>query len=336
MIGVTGANGLLGSFIVRRLIDDNQPFIAFRRTGADTSLLDDIQDKIQWRDLNVLDPVSMEDALQGITRLIHSAALLSFNPRDTEQLDRVNTEGTRNLVNASLANGIRRFLYVSSVAALGRTKGQASIDENNKWTEQADSSAYARSKYHGELEVFRAQEEGLSTIIVNPSVILAPADWHRSSARLFRYIWDEHRFYIDGSLNYVDGRDAAAAIVALLNSGMENERFIINAGSVSFKAFFDAVATRFGKKPPMTKLSKNFVKIAAGIDSLRARALRTGPLITPEMARLADTYFLFENKKIKNRLGFEFLALDHTLDWCCQYYLQRMAGKKSRADTPYE
>jgi nucleoside-diphosphate-sugar epimerase len=328
MIGVTGANGLLGSFIIRKLIDENKKFVGFKRPSSDTSLLDDVREKIEWRNLDLLDPVAMGDSLQGVTSMIHGAAMVSFNPRHASLISKINTEGTRNLVNACLAGQARRFVYVSSVAALGRVKGQTLIDENNKWVENSLHTGYASSKYYAELEVFRGQEEGLSTLIVNPSVILAAADWTKSSARLFNYVWRERPFYIEGSLNYVDVRDVAKATLALLNSGLENERFILNAGAISFKEFFDAVAARFGKKPPMIKLSGNFLKIVAGIEALRARLRRTEPKITPDTARLADTDFLYENKKIKNQLQFEFGTLDDTLDWCCAYYMQKFALKK--------
>ena len=328
MIGVTGANGLLGSYIIRKLIDENVLFTAFKRKSSDTSLLEDVADKIKWRDLDLLDPVSMDDALQGVTAVIHTAAMVSFNPKHAGAISRVNTEGTRNIVNACLAHNIQRFVYISSVGALGRVKGQTQIDEKNKWVENSLHSTYATSKYLAELEVFRGQEEGLRTVILNPSVILAPADWSKSSAQLFKYVWNERRFYIDGSINYVDVRDVAAAAWLLLNSGMENERFIVSAGAMSFKELFDAIALRLDKKSPMIKLSKNFLKIVTGIEGLRASVCRSEPLITRDTARLAGTYFLYQNNKIKNSLQFEFKTLDNTLDWCCRYYMQKFALKK--------
>lgn len=328
MTGVTGANGLLGSFIIRKLIEEGEPFVAFKRANSDISLLEDVQDRIEWRDLDVLDPVMIEEALEGISAVIHTAAMVSFNPRHASAVSSANTAGTRNLVNTSLACGVKRLVHISSVGALGRMKGQTLIDEENKWIEDAHHTTYATSKYLAELEVFRGQEEGLSTVVLNPSVILAPADWNKSSAQLFKYVWDERLFYIDGSLNYVDVRDVAAAAVALLKSGMENERFIVNAGAVPFKEFFDGVARRFGKKPPMIKVSKNLLKIVSGIESVRARIRRSEPLITGETARLAGTYFQYQNIKLKKAFHFEYHPLDETLDWCCQYYMQKFGPKK--------
>src|SRR5690606_29197974 len=190
-------------------------------------------------------------------------------------------------------------------------------------------SDYAVSKYRAELEVYRGQQEGLKTAILNPSVILAPADWSRSSAKLFKYAWDERLFYIDGSLNYVDVRDVATLAWLLLKSGTENERFIVNGGSVTFKAFFDAVASRFGTKPPMIRLSQKFLSIVARIEGLFARIRRSEALIGPETARLAGAHFRYQNQKIKDVLGFRFRSLDETLDWCCQYYVGKFGTKKA-------
>ncbi len=328
MIGVTGANGLLGSFIIRKLIAEDASFIAFRRKDSDISLLSDVADRIQWRELDLLNPVTMDDALKDITSVIHSAAMVSFNPRRQSTIARINTEGTRNLVNACLANEIRTFIHISSVGALGRIKGQKVIDETNKWIENEQHNPYALSKYHAELEVFRGQEEGLRTVVLNPSVILATADWEKSSAKLFKYAWEEPLFYIDGSLNYVDVRDVATAVWLVLNSGTENERFIVSAGAVSFKDFFDAVARRFGKKPPMIRLNRNLLKLAAGFEAVSAKIRRSEPRITPDTARLAGTFFQYQNSKITEQLSLEFHPFEETLDWCCSFYMQKFGLKK--------
>jgi nucleoside-diphosphate-sugar epimerase len=126
----------------------------------------------------------------------------------------------------------------------------------------------------------------------------------------------------------VDVRDVAAATWILLNSGMENARFIVNAGAVSYKDFFDTVARRFGKKGPMIKLSKNILKIVASAESVRARLSQSEPLITPDTARLAGNFFVYQNNKIKTSIQFEFRTLDDTLDWCCRYYMQKFGLKK--------
>ena len=135
MIAVTGANGLLGSFIIRKLIQEEKPFVAIKRAGSDTTLLQDVAEKIQWRTADVLNPFTLTDALEGCTHVIHSAAIVSFNPHRANEVLEINAEGTRNVVNVCLQQKIKRLLHISSVAAVGRQKEQTLIQEDNKWVE---------------------------------------------------------------------------------------------------------------------------------------------------------------------------------------------------------
>jgi nucleoside-diphosphate-sugar epimerase len=328
MIAVTGANGLLGSFIIRKLIQEQLPFVALKREGSDTGLLTDVADKIQWRDADVLNPVQINEALSGCSKVIHAAGMVSFNPHRANEVMEINAYGTRHVVNACQEHNVQRLVHISSVAALGRQKGQTLIQEDNKWIDNPMNSVYAISKYRAELEVFRGQEEGLNTIILNPSVILAPANWNRSSAKLFKYTWKEKPFYIDAYLNYVDARDVASCTVKFLRTDHQAQRVIVNAGNISFKNFFEKIAANFNVKPPSIKLSKNVLNVVAKTELLRTLFSRSEPLITRETAQLADTRFLYDNKKIKNILDFEFQTIDNTLDWCCTYYNKKFNSKK--------
>jgi dihydroflavonol-4-reductase len=328
MIAVTGANGLLGSFVVRKLLDQNENFIALKRANSDVSLLRDKAAHIKWQDADILDAVSLETALKGVTKVIHTAAVVSFNPRLKNHIYNVNVCGTRNVVNACLHNGVNKFIHISSVAALGRLKEQTTIDEQNKWTDSAINSTYAQTKYLSELEVFRATEEGLNSVIINPSIILAAADWFKSSAKLFRYVWDERPFYVDSQLNYVDVRDVADLAVKMLKVNRPGERFILNAGTVELKEFLSKTADRFGKKVPRIKLNTTLLKLVALAERYRSWVVGAEPLITAETARLVNTRFMYKNDKVKNEFNFEFTTFDKTLDWCCQYYIAQQNAKK--------
>jgi dihydroflavonol-4-reductase len=327
MIAVTGANGLLGSFIVRQLIAEERPFVALKRSHSDVSLLADVADKVQWRDADVLDIFSLQDALEGVTQVIHTAAIVSFSARRAKEVMDINVNGTRNVVDACLDAGITRLVHISSVAALGRQKGQTFIDENHKWVESPLNSTYAKSKYLAELEVARGQEEGLSTAIINPSVILAPANWSKSSAQLFKYVWDQKPFYMDAYMNYVDVRDVAAVAVQLLDYSVNGQRFIVSGGKISFYDFFQKVARFFNKKPPSIRPPKKLLMVVAGLESLRTWFTKKEPLITSETVRLAGTEFLYNNKKVRMELDFEFQPIDTSLHWCCQYYIRQMDTK---------
>ncbi len=328
MIAVTGANGLLGSFIIRELIKEKKSFVALKRKDSEISLLTDIAKEIQWRDADILNPVELEEALTNVDVVIHAAAMVSFNPRLQRKIFEVNVNGTRNVVNACLTANVKKLIHISSVAALGRLKGESLIDENHKWTDNALNSTYAKTKYLSELEVLRGQEEGLETVLLNPSVILAPADWNKSSAKLFKYVWDEHSFYIANNMNYVDVRDVARAAVQFIAQSSAGQRFILNAGSIELNVFFRKIAERFKKRPPSVKLNRSLLDTVAFLEMIRTLFVTDEPLVTSETARLAGTTFLYSNEKIKSELNFEFQSIDHTLDWCCPYYINQLKHKK--------
>jgi dihydroflavonol-4-reductase len=328
MIVVTGANGLLGSFLVRKLIDANMPFMAMRRKSSDISLLADVNDAIQWVEGDVTDPDALTEIFSKATGVIHAAAVVSYHKQDEEIIKSINVEGTRNVVNACLATGIKRLLHVSSVAAVGKEKGQTLIDETSKWIEGSIVSNYANSKYQAELEVWRGQEEGLCTVIVNPSVILAPTDWDRSSAQLFKYAWQERSFYTDGSFSAVDVRDVVTAIIQLYTSSIEAERFIITAEPITYLDFFTKAAANFEKKPPSIRVNRSLIQMAARLEALRSFLTGSRPLITKETAQLAGKNFTYSNDKVKKALGLEFQSIENTISWCCAEYRQKISLKK--------
>lgn len=327
MVAVTGANGLLGSYIVRLLHERKQPFVALKRKNSNISHLNDLTEHIIWREADVTDESSLHEALTGVTGIIHTAAFVSFNPRNAEKVFRINVDGTKHIVNAALTGNIKRLLHVSSVAALGRQKNQAEVDETNTWIDTPINSNYAQSKYRAELEVFRGQEEGLRTVMINPSVILGYSNWDKSSSQLFKYAWQEKPFYMEGSFNYVDVRDVAAIALQLFDSAIERERFIVNAGSIGFKDFFDALARKFGKKGPYIRVGKPFLKPLAAVESFRTRLSGTEPIITRETARLAGTHFHYNAQKIQKTLNFKFQSFDDTATWCCNRYRELYGGK---------
>ncbi len=328
MILVTGANGLLGSFILRKLVAEGESVIALKRKTSDTHLTDDLKGKIAWRDADVTDTISLNESFKDATIVIHAAAMVSFNPREEDQLYKVNVEGTKNVVNACLTNNIKKLIHISSVAALGRQKGSSILDENSKWIESPLNSAYAKSKYLAELEVYRGIEEGLPASIINPSFILAPSDWAKSSSQMFHYIWKEKRFYSGGQANYVDVEDVAEIIFKLCKQNFVGERFIASAGTISFKELFEQMAHRLKKKAPSIKVGSQLLTAFALIEEIRCRLFGTKPLITRESVKATKEIFTYSNKKSIEHLNMKYKTLSETLDRCCDYYQRTYSTKK--------
>jgi nucleoside-diphosphate-sugar epimerase len=325
MVFVTGASGLIGSFICRELINKGFEIRALKRKTTDMSLLSGISEEINWVEGDLKNPTDLQQYLEGINRVVHCAAMVSYDSRDEDDMYRINVHGTANLLNASLQHGnIRRFLHVSSVAAIGKEKATHLSDEATKWQEEK-TTAYARSKFYSELEAWRANAEGLPVSIINPSLVLGPGQWEKSSTQLFKYVWDENRFYTEGIANYVDVRDVAEIAVRLLRSEQSGERFIINAGSTDYKTLFTKIADHLGKKPPNVKARGNMIRLAILLGKLQSLITGKPPLITDEIEQVSKNRHVYANDKVKSALSYEFRELDETLAWSCELLKARTA-----------
>ena len=209
MILITGATGLLGSYIARYLVAAGLPVRAIKRATSDLSLLAEAKDQIEWVDADVLNIPSLEDAFQGVSYIYHSAAAISFKKSERERMMKINIEGTANVVNVANYMGVQRLLHVSSVAALGKGKTDTMLNEDAVWEDSPYDTGYGLSKYLGELEVWRGMVEGLDAVIINPSTILGAGRWSDSSTRIFSKVEEGLSFYPKGSNGYVDVRDVA-------------------------------------------------------------------------------------------------------------------------------
>lgn len=318
MIFLTGATGLVGSFICRKIIQEGYPVKAMKRSSSDLSLLHDIKDQIEWVEADLLDILSLKQAMEGCTKIVHSAGLVSYHKQDAELLYKINVEGTANLVNAAVSQKIQQLVHISSVAAIGRSSKQDVIDENFKWSEADEHTAYGQSKYQAELEVFRGAMEGLEVVVLNPALVLGPGPLDRSSAQIFNYVKEEKSFYPEGLMNYVDARDLASIAAAALQGKLpEGERFIISAGFIPYKTFFEQVASVMQKKAPFIRANSYLLQIAYILETIRAKVKGKKPLITRETLKLSKQRLKFNNTKIKQALDYQFIPLEETIRWTC-------------------
>lgn len=324
MILITGINGLVGSFVARYFLEEGEKVAGFKRPESDLSLLKGLEDQITWFEGDILDVLSLEEAISKSDYVVHTAAMVSFAPKDRNKMLRINVEGTANVVNMCLLYKVKKLCFVSSVAAIGRKFSNGAsdtsnlIDEKAQWEESPLNSNYAKSKYQAELEVWRGVAEGLDAVVVNPSIILGEADWHKSSTQLFKYVYDENKYYTGGTINYVDVQDVAEIIYKLLHSDIVNERFILNGGTLSYKQFFEKVASGFGRKAPSKEISGFLSQIAWRVEALRSLFTGKAPLITKETAQSANLNFIYPSQKIRKELNFEFTLLDETIQRICK------------------
>ena len=329
---ITGATGFVGSHVARRLLADGCRVEALVRKPGQFGLLTDIADQLTWHVGDVTDIPALETAI-GADRptarldVIHAAAVVSFSPKDRRAMEKVNVEGTANVVNVCLMAGVRKLGFVSSVAALGRPNpvqknpipGQPTvIDENQKWEESPENSYYAQTKYQAELEVWRGVAEGLNVVIINPSVVLGVGDWNRTSTQLVKYVLDEKQFYPNGLINYVDVLDVADALVRLMQADISAERFILNGGTMPYRDFFGQLAVALGKRPPSVAVPDWLTQVLWPVEAMRSALTGSTPLITRETARSARSLYRMNGEKISQTLDFQYRTLAETVERVAQ------------------
>jgi dihydroflavonol-4-reductase len=326
---VTGGTGFLGAYIIKELIEKGHAVRAIRRnisTAPPAFIPDNIWRRVEWVQGDILDVAGLEEAMEGADAVIHSAAMISFTGKDRRAMFKTNVEGTSNIVNIALGRAIKRFVHISSVAALGRTGNGETVTETKTWEESKRNTQYAISKFRGEIEVWRGISEGLTAVVVNPSTILGYGDWNSSSCALFRSAWREFPWYTEGINGFVDVRDTAKAIVCLLESEVASQRFIINGDNWTFRRIFETIAAGFGKKPPSREATPLLAGIAWRAERLKSLFSGRSTLLTRESARVARSSTWFDNSKILQQLpGFAFTPLDTSIREACKSYLEWLA-----------
>ena len=315
MILVTGGAGLLGNTLIEMLLQKGENV---RATYNSTPLALNTFTNFETFKCDILDVYALEDALQDVTEIYHCAGLVSFNPKDEKKLYSINVEGTANVVNAALNAGVRKFVHVSSVAALGRIRPGEMIDENMLWTEETSNSKYGHSKYFGEMEVWRGVAEGLNAVIINPSIILGAGNWNEGSTKIFKSVYDEFPWYTEGISGFVDVKDVAIAMIQLMESNITAEKFIISAENISYQDMFTMMAKAFGKKAPSKKVTPFIAALTWRMENIKSMFMGTSPLLTRETANTALTKVEYDNRKLITQLsGFKYRNMQDTITNTC-------------------
>jgi dihydroflavonol-4-reductase len=329
MILVTGGTGLLGAQLLFDLTKAGKKVRALKRATSSLATVhllfseqQQLLDNIEWVEGDVTDYFSVRDAMEGVTEVYHSAAMVSFHQRDRRQMMKVNSEGTAHMVNAAMDAGVQKFCHVSSVAAIGRGDEGKTIDESNVWKISKYNSNYAISKYSAEREVWRAIEEGLNAVIVNPTIILGAGDWKTGSSQMFGQMWKGFRFYSEGENGFVDAGDVTKCMIALMEKNSFGQRFIIVSEDLTYRQVFNLIADNLGKRRPSIKVNKFFSNLGWRLEAIRSFLMRNNALITKETAMSSQLHWTYSNKKVKEELGIEFMPVKDSIERVAKLFLK--------------
>lgn len=314
MILVTGATGFLGAELVFQLLKTEEKVRCTKRESSKIpNKLISLADKIEWVTADILDFSDLQDAFDGVAKVFHCVALVSFDESLKARMLEVNAEGTQNIVTLCVHHNIEKLVHVSSVAALGNARENGLVDEKCFWEGFEIKDGYSVSKYRGEMEVWRGIEEGLNAVIVNPSVIIGADAGTAGSGAIFESVKNGLAYYTRGGTGFVDAEDVAKCMILLMNNPIKQERFVISAENLSYQNLFEQTSKAFGLAKPQKLAKPWMLNLAWRLTVIKNYVLGKRGGINKTIAKTADKVSEYDNSKIKALFNYNFIPIAESI-----------------------
>ncbi|MFD0749843.1 SDR family NAD(P)-dependent oxidoreductase [Mucilaginibacter calamicampi] len=317
MILVTGATGFLGAEVAKQLAERGELVRCTKRKNSFIPPLLEASKNIEWIDADMLDIAALEQAFEGVDKVYHCAAFVSLKQAHKKRMINANIAGTANVVNLCLDNSAR-LVHVSSIAAVGHAKPGEFTTENHQLDVNLEDDGYAISKLESEMEVWRGIAEGLDAVIVNPSLIIGPNAGTRGSGQLFEAVRKGLKFYTEGVAGFVDVQDVARCMIALMESDIVAERYIISAENRNYGELTTEIAACFKVAPPTIYAKPWMMEIGWRLARLVSLITGKPPFLDKIAAQAASQVRNFDNSKIKQAIGIEFKPISETVREICE------------------
>ena len=284
-IAVTGSTGHLGANVVRDFLAHGHSVRALYHPDASLAAIEGLD--IEAVPADVLDPLQIRSAIEGMDAVIHLAAIISINGDPEGSVHRTNVEGPKNVAQACLELGVRKLVHVSSIHAFKSSKHATKLDENSPKADET-SFDYDRSKAGGEIEILNAVKSGLNASILNPTGILGPHDYCNSLAgqMLKRMFEGRMPALVDAGFDWVDVRDVAGAIRNALEFGRKGEQYVISGRWISFRELATLCESVSGKPAPRVTIPIWIARLGLPFSNLNSRLTGAPPLYTHESLQI--------------------------------------------------
>ena len=333
MILITGATGLVGSHLLLNLLEQNSEAkitALYRSESKKQKIITWLLYKnkqlnintIFWKQTDITDIRALEKVFQNINYVYHCAAIVDFDPKQKQQLNKVNIEGTANVVNLALDFQVKKLCHVSSIASLGDAKDKKYFDETCEWNPEKYNGDYAISKNGSEIEVWRAIHEGLNAVIVNPGIIIGDGLWDGGSARIFSQVQQGLSFYTKGTSGFVAVTDVVQCMIKLMKSNISAERYILVESSPTYQEIINTVAKSINKKQPKIYANKLMTNIAWKVDAMYCLIFRKNRSLTKDAAKSSHTICIYKNEKIKTAINHDFISVMNYIEYVGTEFLK--------------
>lgn len=328
MILVTGATGHIGNVLVRELLAQGDRVRVLVLPGEDCSSLAGLD--VQRVQGDILDYPSLRTAFWGVKVVYHLAGIISILPGQEALVQRVNVEGTRNVLRAAREAKVRRLVYTSSIHAITRPPMDVVIDETLPFDPGNPWGAYDRSKAEASLEVLQAAAEGLDAVIVCPTGVIGPHDYRMSEMGTLILSWMKHGLHllIDGAYDFVDVRDVARGMITACRKGRTGEVYILSGEKIGLPRLLEWVQEITGSRAPRVKVPLRLAGFFARLAAIWYRVTRTKPHFTPYAVETVQSNANISHAKAQRELGYQPRALRQSVADTVAWWQETLRPKR--------
>jgi dihydroflavonol-4-reductase len=338
---VTGANGFIGSQVVRRLLEHGHEVTALVGRDRDCANLDGLS--VERRTLDLLDASGVRSALEGGEALVHTAACYSFWERDPDHIYRVNVEGTRNVLAAAAQLGYGRVVHTSSAATLAPAAyGAAGTEEPIFDLRRGFQGHYKSAKVMAEIAALRAAARGLHVSIVHPTTVVGEGDRRPTptGGMVLHYVNGRMKAYADTVLNVVDVEDVAEGHVLALEQGAPGGQYLLGGENLRMPELLAVLEDLTGIPAPRFAIPRPVLAaLGRAGEWIADHVTHRTPLIDVESTLHARVNRAFSSEKARKELGYQprpaRLALAKAICWfvaqgrCKPRYARRIEARGS-------
>ncbi len=316
---VTGGTGFVGSNLVAALLERGMQVRVLRRSTSPMAALEGLDCETRIGDVN--DGVdALAEAMADCDWVFHTAAISDYwRYRTQTRLYRTNVDGTRDMAAAAQRAGVKRFVYTSSLAALGVPERGHELIETDEFNIRPRQFPYGHSKHLAEAELRKAAAGGLPVVIVNPTRVYGPG--HLTEGNTLSLLIDEYDrgrapALLNGGRNvgnYVHVDDVVEGHLLAMKSGRPGEKYLLGGDNASLREFFTQIDEISGKKHFTFTIRKPGAMIFALIQQKRAEWFGKYPLIPPPWVRVFLSEWAFSSAKAQRALGYRARSLGEGL-----------------------
>ncbi len=308
---VTGASGHIGNNLVRALLDEGRNVrILTHHNSANFDKLD-----IEKFHGDVRDADSLNSAAKGADTVYHLAAMVSIESKGWDDLHSINTLGTRNITRACLNNGVRRLVHFSSIDAVEQKPVNIPVNEKSPPATSKKHPPYDRSKAAGEIEVRLAIENGLNAVIVNPTSVIGPFDFHPShqGQMLISMARGKLPALVEGGFDWVDVRDVVFGAIQAEKLAPPGTKYILGGRWASLAEIAGIVEAATGTRQPSFTcplwLASAGAPVVTAFDHIRGRR----PLFTRASIIAVNSNKNISHQKAESELNYHPRPLENTI-----------------------